>query len=90
MAPVLRAAVQEEERNSGDPIYDGWTWDQVRAYPASLMAMVIGGVIRVSYKSNSQTRYLLVNRAGTKLALASSSSHVATPVRRKRPSPRKR
>jgi hypothetical protein len=90
MASVLRAAIREEELHSGDASYDGWTWDRVRAYPASLMAMVIGGVIRVSFKSNSQTRYLLVNRAATKLALAGVGSRGSTVVPRKRPISRKR
>ncbi len=71
---VLRAAVGEEESRSGEEHYLGWEWHQVRAYPASLMKLVVDGLIKVNYKSNSATCYLLVDREATKLAVAGAGS----------------
>jgi hypothetical protein len=67
--PVLRAAVEEEEAAVSDKHYLGWEWDKVRAYPASLMRLVVDGVIRVNYRSSNFTHYLLVDRVATKQAL---------------------
>jgi hypothetical protein len=67
---VLRAAVAEEDAGSADKHYLGWEWDKVRAYPATLMRLVVDGVIRVNYRSNNYTSYLLVDRPATKQALA--------------------
>jgi len=68
--PVLRAAVEQEEAGAADKHYLGWEWDKVRAYPASLMRLVVDGVIRVNYRSNAYTSYMLVDRAAAKQALA--------------------
>ncbi len=68
--PVLRAAVEEEDAATSDKHYLGWEWDKVRAYPATLMRLVVDGVIRVNYRSNNYTSYLLVDRAATKQALS--------------------
>lgn len=67
---VVRSAVQEEDIHAGEPHYLGWEWYQVRAYPASLMKLVIDGVIRVNFKSNSSTCYLLVDPAAVKEVVA--------------------
>jgi hypothetical protein len=74
---LIQAAVQEEEDRTGDPNYLGWEWHDVRAYPATLMKLVIDGLIRVNFKSNSSTCYLLTDHAATKEAITS-----ARPARR--------
>ncbi|MHB8324617.1 MAG: hypothetical protein ACYDHB_09395 [Candidatus Dormibacteria bacterium] len=74
MAPVIEAAVKVEEAHAGEPAYLGWTWDEVRAYPATLMKLVVDGVIRVNFKSQRQTRYLMVARAAAKHALGGHRS----------------
>jgi hypothetical protein len=68
--PVLKAAIQEEDANGSSPNYLGWEWYQVRAYPATLMKLVIDGLIRVNFKSNSSTCYKLADKAAIKQALA--------------------
>ncbi len=67
---VLSAAVSREESRATDPNYLGWEWYDVRAYPATLMKLVVDGLIRVNFKSNSATCYLLGDLAATKQALA--------------------
>ncbi len=64
--PVVKAAIQEEEANGGASHYLGWEWYQVRAYPATLMKLVIDGLIKVSFKSNSSTCYKLADRPAMK------------------------
>ncbi len=70
--PILQAAIEHEETHGRDNIYLGWEWHDVRAYPATLMKLVIEGVIKVNFKSNSTTAYLLVDKGKTKTALAAS------------------
>jgi hypothetical protein len=67
---VLSAAIGEETAHAGESTYLGWTWYDVRAYPATLMRLVVDGIIRVNFKSNSQTCYLLTDREGARAALA--------------------
>ena len=66
---ILREAVQVEDANAASSNWLGWQWFDVRAYPATLMKLVINGVIRVNFKSNSATCYLLTDSAATKSAL---------------------
>ena len=66
---ILLEAVQHEEENEGNPHYLGWEWHEVRAYPARLMKLVVARIIKINYKSNSATCYLLLDRAATKAAL---------------------
>jgi hypothetical protein len=59
---ILQRAIEIEEANSKNPHWLGWEWHEARAYPAQLVKLVIEGVARVNFKSNSSTNYLLVNR----------------------------
>jgi hypothetical protein len=68
--PILKAAVQEEDTSGSGPNYLGWEWYQVRAYPATLMKLVIDGLIKVSFKSNSSTCYKLADRPVMKQVIA--------------------
>lgn len=72
--PLLKAAVNEEEAHAGEPHYLGWEWHHVRAYPASLMKLVVDGLITVNFKSNSSTCYLLADRGSAKQVLAGHQS----------------
>ena len=69
---ILERAVAAEERlEKGDPLRAalGWEWHDVQAYPANLVKLVVSGIARVAYKSNSGTMYLLVDRSAVKQAL---------------------
>ena len=70
-AEILERAVAAEERLDKDPLRVnlGWEWHDVQAYPASLVKLVVSGIARVAYKSNSGTMYRLVDRQAVKLAL---------------------
>ncbi len=68
--PILKAAIQEEETRGREANYLGWEWHQVRAYPATLMKLVIDGLITVNFKSNSSTCYLLADRKAMKQVVA--------------------
>lgn len=66
---ILQRAIEVERENSKNPHWLGWEWHEVRAYPAQLVKLVIEGVIKVNFKSNSSTNYLLVNPELTKQAV---------------------
>ena len=68
--PILQAALRHEDAQTGQPTYLGWSWHDVRAYPATLMKLVVDGLLTVNYKSNSSTYYLLTDRAAVKQVLA--------------------
>lgn len=70
VSPILQAAVREEEAHAADETWLGWTWYQVQAHPSTLMKLVISGIIRVNFKSNSQTCYLLSDRGAVKQVLS--------------------
>jgi hypothetical protein len=71
--PVLRAALEEETSHAGQPTYLGWEWYEVRAYPATLVKLVVDGLISVNFKSNSSTCYLLRDAESIKRQLGDSS-----------------
>lgn len=67
---ILQRAIEVEEREgSKSPHWLGWEWYEVRAYPAHLVKLVIEGIAKVNFKSNSSTNYVLVDREVTKKAL---------------------
>jgi hypothetical protein len=68
---ILERAVAVEEQLSTDRLRAGmgWEWHEVRAYPSSLVKLVVSGITKVVFKSNSGTMYLLVDRQAVKLAL---------------------
>lgn len=70
-APILKKAVEVEEQLDKDQYRagHGWEWHEVQAYPASLVKLVVAGILRVTYRSNRGTMYLLVDRAAMKRAL---------------------
>ncbi len=70
---ILQRAIEVEKESSKDPHWLGWEWHEVRAYPAQLVKLVIEGVIKVNFKSNSSTCYVLVDRELTKQALKATT-----------------
>jgi hypothetical protein len=70
-AAILKKAVEVEELNDKNEYRrgHGWEWHEVQAYPASLVKLVVGGVLRVTFKSNRSTMYLLTDRQAVKRAL---------------------
>ncbi len=65
---ILQRAIEVEEGNPR-PEWLGWEWYQVRAYPAQLVKLVVAGIIKVNFKSQSSTHYLVMDREATKKAL---------------------
>lgn len=70
---ILQRAVEVEEKNVDKPHWLGWEWYEVRAYPAQLVKLVIAGVTKVNFKSNSSTTYLLEDREITKQAIKATA-----------------
>jgi hypothetical protein len=70
-AAILRKAVEVEDRLEKDQYRAGlgWEWHEVQAYPANLVKLVVAGILRVAFKSNRGTMYLLVDRAAVKRAI---------------------
>ena len=66
---ILKRAVECEEENTKKEHYLGWEWHDVRAYPAELMKLVREGIIRIRFKSNRYTNYILTDIEATKRAL---------------------
>jgi hypothetical protein len=64
---IQRAIEIEEEKHR--PEWLGWEWYDVRAYPAQLMKLVVAGIIKVNFKSQSSTNYLVIDRETTKRAV---------------------
>jgi hypothetical protein len=71
---ILERAVAAEERLDKDPLRAnlGWEWHDAQAYPASLVKLVVSGIIKVQYKSNSGTMYRIIDRQAVKQALKKS------------------
>lgn len=70
---ILQRAIEAEEKHTNERHWLGWEWYEVRAYPAHLVKLVIAGVIKVNFKSNSSTNYLLVDQQGVKQALKATA-----------------
>ncbi len=70
---ILQRAIEVEEANTNKPNWLGWEWYEVRAYPAQLVKLVIEGIIKVNFKSNTSTCYLLLDRDMTKRTLKATS-----------------
>ncbi|HEY6418192.1 MAG TPA: hypothetical protein VIX59_04245 [Candidatus Binataceae bacterium] len=66
---ILQRAVEIEEREAAREHWLGWEWHEVRAYPASLVKVVIAGIVKITFKSNSSTHYRLVDSKALKQAL---------------------
>jgi hypothetical protein len=66
---ILQRAVELEDQHSQDQNWFGWEWHEVRAYPASLVKLVIAGIIRITFKSNSSTTYRVVDLKAVKEGL---------------------
>lgn len=68
-ADILRRGLEHERENASNPHYLGWAWHEVQAYPARLVKLVVNGVTKVGFKSNSTTCYRLVDPQATEQAL---------------------
>lgn len=55
-------ALELEEKNKENPGYLGWEWHEVAAHPVFLNNMVVRGLVKITYKSNSSTHYMLTDR----------------------------
>ena len=64
---TLRRALVYEQSMDEDNFTLGWHWHDVQAYTATLTKLVVAGFIRISFKSNKDTRYLLTE-AGKAIA----------------------
>lgn len=59
---LLKTAKEFEESMSEDEFSLGWRWYEVRAYAAQINKLVVKGLVRISFKSNAETRYLLTDK----------------------------
>lgn len=73
--PTLAAALEHEDGHRSEATYYGWEWFDVRAYPASLMKLVVDGLISVTLKTNSTTAYRLSDIDAVRAALAEPASY---------------
>lgn len=66
---TLQLAVQKEEENLSNKEYLGWQWFEVETHPAKLMNLVTSSIVKVNFKSNNSTCYLLKNIESVKRAI---------------------
>jgi len=59
---LLRKIYDHEDKMTEDQKKIGWRWDEVGMYPASIHKLLVGGLVRVSFKSRSSTNYMLTDR----------------------------
>lgn len=69
---TLQLAVQKEEENLSNKQYLGWQWFDVETHPAKLMKLITSSIVKVNFKSNNSTNYLLKNRESVKRAIKRS------------------
>lgn len=69
---TLQLAVQKEEENLPNKQYLGWQWFDVETHPAKLMRLITSSIVKVNFKSNNSTNYLLKNRESVKRAIKRS------------------
>jgi len=56
---MARALEVEEEGRASSPHYLGWRWDEIPIQTQKLRVLVEEGLVKVNYKSQSSTEYLL-------------------------------
>ena len=83
MREILRLAIEAEETSPDQKGQYGWEWHDVRAHPSSLMKLVVAGIVKVNYKSNRSTMYLLIDRPTAKKALSPARRLLVIPDRSK-------
>jgi len=66
---LLRLAVEEEEGHAEEEHWLGWSWSDVRAYPATINKLIVAGLVKKTYDSSKFTNYKLVNLEATKEGL---------------------
>jgi len=66
---LLRLAVEEEEGHAEEKHWLGWSWSDVRAYPATINKLIVAGLVKKTYDSANFTNYRLINLEATKEAL---------------------
>ena len=69
---TLQLAIQKEEENLSNKQYLGWQWFDVETHPAKLMKLITSSIVKVNFKSNNSTNYLLKNRDSVKRAIKRS------------------
>ena len=62
---TLDLAEKHEREHSKEPNYLGWRWFDVRTEGVKLKKLVINDIIKINFKSNSATCYLLKDRTRT-------------------------
>ena len=60
---VLKQIVEYEDTASARDLQLGWSWRDVRIWPATLNRMVVNGLPDTAFKSNSYTGYRLTDKA---------------------------
>lgn len=78
-ADLLRRAVEWEEKHGSEPHTLGMEWSDLRAHPATLNKLVVAGVLKVSFRSNSTTAYRLVDPEAVRSLLALAENPLPEP-----------
>ena len=58
---TLGKAKKFEDQMDEDNYTLGWRWYEVGAYTATITKLIVAGLVRISFKSNSETRYQLTD-----------------------------
>ena len=56
---ILQRALDFEKSADPDVYTLGWRWHEVNAYTARITKLIVRGLVKISYKSHSETRYQL-------------------------------
>ena len=75
---LLQRFLEFEKSMDPDNFSLGWRWWEVGAYTATINKFVVGQLVKVSFKSNAETRYRLTD---TGKAIAEGGEVVAAPVK---------
>jgi len=79
-ADLLRLAVEEEENHAEEDGWLGWSWSDVKAYPATINKLIIDGFVKKTYDSASFTNYKLVNLEDIKEGLKQFDALTIQPI----------
>jgi len=71
---ILRRGLAEEEKYANDEHYLGWAWYEVQAPPMMINKLVTAGLVRVNFKSNSSTNYMIADREKVKQLLEEAAT----------------
>jgi len=72
---ILRKALEFEKGMDKDTYTLGWRWYEVGAHTASINNLVVKGLVKLSYKSRSETRYQLTDEGKARALMLEDNAH---------------